>query len=45
MTKDLIVLTTTLLKLSAILVFASGCLGLFIGLVVRAFKLGMGVMV
>lgn len=45
MTKDLIVLTTTLLKLSAMLVFVSGCLGLFIGLVVRAFKLGMGVLV
>ena len=45
MTKDLIILTTTLIKLCALIVFMSGCLGLFIGLVVRAFKLGMGVLV
>ena len=45
MTKDLIILTTTLLKLCALIVFMSGCLGLFIGLVVRAFKLGMGILI
>lgn len=44
MTKDVITLATTLIKVSALLVFASGCLGVFVGLVVRAFKAGLGVL-